>query len=1035
MEDFANILQRDYGIKPQGKSAPMATSRAPSGFVPARGGSSHGGSTGRGSSGLSRGLNQSADDGLGNDLFFGSANTSKTSGRNSFNNSYGASKGSFDDVFGDSLSFGASKQAPKPSTPIPSVPSYDDIFSTPLQASSTSSAPRSNSFPVYDMPKYDDDIFGGVPGVRSNSTSAAYEDVFGMGGVASSKTEESDDLLGGFGVAEPSRSKPQADASPSVVEESPFDELIPGFGSSEPAKKTSIGDGKPSQTSRNISRSSVGESTLRSTEMDPFSGLSSDPIGLNSSYTAASTFVDPLDPFEMQLPRERAKIDSSLNSKVNGNNVSVSDVFDGFSQAQPSEPADVHPQLSKAIKKDEDITPPLVPATKTDLPEENYAYSSSTNEKVEHFPISPPRKEANDYFSNTAPVSNTLRKRTVRFDEPALKKESPELSRSFTPDAVQKTTEEVWVTIDNVRLVTMPTTSLPPSRPAPRLDFDRKNSAATRKSEPIREDDSTDGPEIAHDYLKDQSNFETASRVPTNFTSSIEDLEQFASGGFQPPPEGITDFLDDEEQAPATKMKEASERVDAKLRAAKEGRERDQEEKDTEAKTAKSKDEREEREKEARINQDREVKEREAKVERERERQRREREREREKDRAAVERATQEARERAAEKAAAEARERAEKAAADARQRAERVAVERVTAEARERAAGEARERAAADAREKAAAEARERAAAEAKERAAAERAAVERATAEARARAERAAVERATAEARERAAERAAVERAAAEARERAEKASERAAVQRAAAEARMRAEKAAAERAAAAAAAEREKQQRRNDNDLESFFNMSSSRAASAPKQRPATSDFVPDQKVSSTDGQRRSPSTAPTVRKVSSTTHIADDWTSLFATPATADFQEIDGEAPERRRARWERHQRTQERAAKALAEKNQRDLDVQREQAEKHRAAETLDAEIRRWAAGKEGNLRALLSTLQYVLWPECGWQPVSLTDLITAAAVKKVYRKATLYVHPDKVQQKGATVQQKYVAEKVFDLLKEAWNKFNSEELF
>lgn len=59
----------------------------------------------------------------------------------------------------------------------------------------------------------------------------------------------------------------------------------------------------------------------------------------------------------------------------------------------------------------------------------------------------------------------------------------------------------------------------------------------------------------------------------------------------------------------------------------------------------------------------------------------------------------------------------------------------------------------------------------------------------------------------------------------------------------------------------------------------------------------------------------------------------------------------------------------------------------------------------------------------VLWPECGWQPVSLTDLITGASVKKVYRKATLCIHPDKVQQKGATLQQKYIAEKVFDLLK------------
>ncbi|KAK4387329.1 Auxilin-related protein 1 [Sesamum angolense] len=70
----------------------------------------------------------------------------------------------------------------------------------------------------------------------------------------------------------------------------------------------------------------------------------------------------------------------------------------------------------------------------------------------------------------------------------------------------------------------------------------------------------------------------------------------------------------------------------------------------------------------------------------------------------------------------------------------------------------------------------------------------------------------------------------------------------------------------------------------------------------------------------------------------------------------------------------------------------------------------------------------------VLWPECGWRPVSLTDMITSESVKKVYKKANLCVHPDKVQQKGATLQQKYIAEKVFDLLKEAWNKFSAEEL-
>ncbi|KAI0522386.1 hypothetical protein KFK09_004765 [Dendrobium nobile] len=142
--------------------------------------------------------------------------------------------------------------------------------------------------------------------------------------------------------------------------------------------------------------------------------------------------------------------------------------------------------------------------------------------------------------------------------------------------------------------------------------------------------------------------------------------------------------------------------------------------------------------------------------------------------------------------------------------------------------------------------------------------------------------------------------------------------------------------------------------------------------------------------------------------------------------------EGESPLRCKARQERRQRIVERAAKALAEKNMRDLLAQREQAERNRLAETLDAEVRRWSSGKEGNLRALLSTLQYILGNESGWQPIPLTEVITAAAVRKAYRKATLYVHPDKLQQRGATIQNKYICEKVFDLLKDAWIKFNSE---
>ncbi|XP_049390689.1 auxilin-like protein 1 [Solanum stenotomum] len=154
------------------------------------------------------------------------------------------------------------------------------------------------------------------------------------------------------------------------------------------------------------------------------------------------------------------------------------------------------------------------------------------------------------------------------------------------------------------------------------------------------------------------------------------------------------------------------------------------------------------------------------------------------------------------------------------------------------------------------------------------------------------------------------------------------------------------------------------------------------------------------------------------------------------SSSDLEKFDGsnsESAQRRKARLERHQRIMERAAKALEEKNQRDLLAQKEQMERTRLAEALDSDIKRWASGKEGNLRALLSTLQYILGTNSGWQPISLTEIITTAAVKKAYRKATLYVHPDKLQQRGASIQQKYICEKVFDLLKAAWNRFNSEE--
>ncbi|KAL9234231.1 hypothetical protein vseg_009122 [Gypsophila vaccaria] len=214
----------------------------------------------------------------------------------------------------------------------------------------------------------------------------------------------------------------------------------------------------------------------------------------------------------------------------------------------------------------------------------------------------------------------------------------------------------------------------------------------------------------------------------------------------------------------------------------------------------------------------------------------------------------------------------------------------------------------------------------------------------------------------------------------------------------------------------------------DLDSFFKpqikKSTSASATASTTMPKTyeepnlfseSGFGMDKKVPSRDSP--------------------DDFSFMFeGVSASVGFQEIDGESKERRNLRYASYLRCKARMDGAVAEMNQREFKAQQEQEEKQRIADAMEMEMKRWAAGKEGNLRALLSSLQQVLGPDFGWRPVSLTDLITSAQVKLAYKKAALCVHPDKVQQRGADLHQKYVAEKTFDLLKEAWNKFSTEEL-
>ncbi|XP_039016213.1 auxilin-related protein 2-like [Hibiscus syriacus] len=78
---------------------------------------------------------------------------------------------------------------------------------------------------------------------------------------------------------------------------------------------------------------------------------------------------------------------------------------------------------------------------------------------------------------------------------------------------------------------------------------------------------------------------------------------------------------------------------------------------------------------------------------------------------------------------------------------------------------------------------------------------------------------------------------------------------------------------------------------------------------------------------------------------------------------------------------------------------------------------------------------LLSTLHNILWPNSGWRMIDLTSLTESSEVKKAYKKARICLHPDKLQQRGGTLSQKYVADTAFSILQDAWDAFVSGDVF
>ncbi|OJD19188.1 hypothetical protein AJ78_00801 [Emergomyces pasteurianus Ep9510] len=100
-------------------------------------------------------------------------------------------------------------------------------------------------------------------------------------------------------------------------------------------------------------------------------------------------------------------------------------------------------------------------------------------------------------------------------------------------------------------------------------------------------------------------------------------------------------------------------------------------------------------------------------------------------------------------------------------------------------------------------------------------------------------------------------------------------------------------------------------------------------------------------------------------------------------------------------------------------------------EKFALSDSVEGRITAWKGGKQDNLRALLASLDTVLWPDAAWKKISLAELILPNKVKIQYMKGIAKVHPDKIPV-NATTEQKMIAGAVFSTLNEAWDKFKNE---
>ena len=92
-----------------------------------------------------------------------------------------------------------------------------------------------------------------------------------------------------------------------------------------------------------------------------------------------------------------------------------------------------------------------------------------------------------------------------------------------------------------------------------------------------------------------------------------------------------------------------------------------------------------------------------------------------------------------------------------------------------------------------------------------------------------------------------------------------------------------------------------------------------------------------------------------------------------------------------------------SSEAVSRLRAANLKAERVDDEKFALSDRVSERLQSWRAGKEGNLRALLGSLETVLWADAGWKKVGMGELILPGKVKVAYMKGIAKVHPDKVR--------------------------------